>query len=168
MSNRIEKEDQVVVTDRDDYFARMIAPGAAFLVVLLIWTGIRMLWKEVDDRRIWILAASIMSLILFIVVPHVMKAKVVPRLVKAIATLLLFLPFILGCYLVAYEGVWRLRFLDDGFSFGLVVAAFIYIVGGIGVVNSTYNISEFGRAMSTGIVRFEEKAKFESVDLTSE
>lgn len=49
----------------------------------------------------------------------------------------------------------RLRFLSDGFSFGLVIAAIIYAVGGFGVVKATYNISEFALSMSAGKIRFD-------------
>ena len=148
-------KDEIVVADRDDFFARMIAPGAMFLVVLVIWIVIRMIWKEVDDRRTLLVIGSLVSLMLFIIVPFVMKAKTIHSVVKAVAALLLFVPFVFGCYLVFYEGLWRLRLLESGFSFGLVFATIVYTVGGFAVVKATYNISEFGRSISSGRVRFE-------------
>ena len=147
--------DEIVVADRDDFFARMIAPGAMFLVVLVIWTVIRMIWKEVDDRRTLVVIGSLVSLMLFFIVPIVMKVKTIHSVVKAVAALLLFVPYVFGCYLVFYEGLWRLRLLESGFSFGLVFATIVYTVGGFGVVKATYNISEFGRSISSGTVRVE-------------
>ena len=148
-------KDEIVVADRDDFFARMIAPGAMFLVVLVIWIVIRMIWKEVDDRRTLLVIGSLVCLMLFVIVPFVMKAKTIHAVVKAVAALLLFVPFVFGCYLVFYEGLWRLRLLESGFSFGLVFATIVYTVGGFAVVKATYNISEFGRSISSGRVRFE-------------
>lgn len=153
--NTSDTQDPQIVTDSDDFLARLIAPGAMFLVVLSIWTVIRMVWKEVDDRRIWILSASIVSLLLFFAVPQVMKARVIHRIIKGIVALLLFVPFVLGCYLTFYEGFRRLRFVENDFSFGLIFAAIIYIVGGFGVVKATYNISEFGRTINAGKIRFD-------------
>jgi len=126
-----------------------------FLVVLVIWIVIKMIWKEVDDKRTLLVIGSLVSLMLFIIVPFVMKAKTIHSVVKAVAALLLFVPFVFGCYLIFYEGLWRLRLLESGFSFGLVFATIVYTVGGFAVVKATYNISEFGRSISSGRVRFE-------------
>ena len=155
MSKTSEKDDPAIVADSDDYLARLIAPGAMFLVVLLVWTVIRMFWKEVDDRRTWILVSSIASLLLFFAVPPIMTARALPRAINAVAGLLLFIPFVFGCYLVVYEGFWRLRFLENGFSSGLIVGVIIYVVGGFGVVRTTYNISELGLSIRAGKIRFE-------------
>jgi len=148
-------ENQIVVTDSSDFYARLIAPGAMFLVVLLIWTVIRMIWKDVDDRRILILVMSLASLVLFLVVPSVMKATTIHKVIKAVTALLLFAPFLFGCYLFFYEGLWRLRLIEDGFSFGLIAASVFYAIGGFGVIKATYNISEFGLSINAGKIRFE-------------
>jgi L-alanine-DL-glutamate epimerase-like enolase superfamily enzyme len=63
-----------------------------------------------------------------------MKSTAIHSAVKGIIALFLFVPFLLGCYLIFFEGVRRLQFLENGFSFGLIVAALIYIIGGYGVV----------------------------------
>ena len=163
----IPREPRIVEGDSSQFFAELIAPGAMFLIVLAIWTLIRMVWKDVDDRRIWILSSSIASVVIFVAIPFVLKADVIPRLVKAVAALFLFVPFGLGCYLVFVEGLYRLRFLGDGFSFGLVFAALIYTVGGFGVVKATYNVSEFGAAIKNGLIRFDEGQSVSSPDSTS-
>ena len=149
------ENDDVVVTDSDQFFAELIAPGAMFLLALSIWTVIRMIWKGVDERRIWILSVSMASILIFIVVPQMIKAQVIPRIIKGVAALLIFLPFALGCYLFFFEGLGRLRFLENGFSFGLIVAALVYIVGGFGVVKASYNVSEFGRSIMANSIRFD-------------
>ena len=148
-------ERPILVTDTSDFYAKLIAPGAMFLVVLSIWTVIRMIWKDVDDRRILILVMSLSSLVLFLVVPSVMRATTIHKIIKAVTALLLFAPFLFGCYLVFYEGLWRLRLIEDGFSFGLLAASVIYAIGGFGVVKATYNISEFGLSVNAGKIRFE-------------
>ena len=135
--------------------ARLIAPGAMFLVALAIWTVIRMVWKDVDDRRIWILVGSITSIIILVFVPMVIKGKSIHPIIKGLVALLLFVPFGLGTYLLIFEGLMRLRFLEEGFSFGLVFAAIIYAVGGFGVVKSAYNVSEFAQSIRAGTIRFD-------------
>lgn len=149
------ENSQVVVSDSDDFIARLIAPGAMFLVVLSIWTIIRMFWKDVDDRRIWLLTGSIISVIILMVSPMVIQGKGIHPIIKGLVALLLFVPFVLGCYLVFYEGLWRLRFIENGFSFGIIAATIIYVVGGFGVVKATYNVSEFARSISAGTIRFD-------------
>jgi len=150
-----KSESQIVVTDTSDFYARLIAPGAMFLVILAIWTLVRMIWKDVDDRRILLLTGSIVSLVFLLTVPAAIRRETIHSAVKAVVMLLMLLPFAFGCYLVAYEGLWRLRFLDSGFSFGLIFATIVYAVGGFGVVKATFNISEFGRSLNAGRIRFE-------------
>ena len=65
-----------------------------------------------------------------------------------------FVPNLFGCYLVFYEGFWRLRALLDGFVFSVLLVSVLYIVGGYAVVSAIYKASEFARAVDDGRIRF--------------
>lgn len=68
-----------------------------------------------------------------------------------------FIPYSFGCYLVFYEGLWRLRVLFDGFSIWVVLIAGLYGIGGYTVVNAIYKVSELDRAISEGRLKLESK-----------
>ena len=61
-----------------------------------------------------------------------------------------FIPYLFGCYLVFYEGLYRLRFLLHGFSFRIIIVACLFIILGYAIVKGTYNISGFGRQVDEG------------------
>lgn len=61
-----------------------------------------------------------------------------------------FIPYSFGCYLVFYEGLYKLRFLLHGFSFRTIIVACIFIVVGYTIVQGIYHISEFGRQVDEG------------------
>ena len=63
-----------------------------------------------------------------------------------------YLPYLFGCYLVFYEGLWRLRTLVSEFSVVTVLLSFLFVVGGYMVVNGTYLASEFGRKVDNGLI----------------
>ena len=58
-----------------------------------------------------------------------------------------FIPYLFGCYLVFYEGLWRLGALLDGFSSVVVVVALLYIVTGYTVVLAIYRVNMLGRTI---------------------
>lgn len=60
------------------------------------------------------------------------------------------IPYLFGCYLVFYEGLYRLRFLFQGFSFRIIIVACLFIILGYAMVEGIYHISEFGRQVDEG------------------
>jgi hypothetical protein len=64
-------------------------------------------------------------------------------------------PYLFGCYLVSYEGLWRLRTLVDHFSVLTVILSALFVIGGYIVVNGTYRVSEFGRKVDDGRIVIE-------------
>lgn len=56
-----------------------------------------------------------------------------------------FIPYLFGCYLVAYQGFWGFKELSAGFSVWLLIKAIGAILLGYRVVNQTYHITEVDR-----------------------
>ena len=61
------------------------------------------------------------------------------------------IPYLFGCFLLFYEGFWRLKLLfTDGFSFLVIFKAAVFVIAGFAVVNSTYLVSEFVKQIGKG------------------
>jgi hypothetical protein len=52
-------------------------------------------------------------------------------------------PYVFGCFLVFYEGFWRLIKLFGAFSLWGLVVSILFIIGGFVVVNGMYRLSSF-------------------------
>lgn len=63
-----------------------------------------------------------------------------------------FIPYLLGLYLLLYEGLWRLSELRDGFSIQVVLLSLLYVVLGFIVVRSIDRVSSFARKIDAGDV----------------
>jgi hypothetical protein len=68
----------------------------------------------------------------------------------ALASFGAFIPYLFGCYLVFYRGLWALTRLRSGFSGSLLLRSAVFIVCGFVVVRSIYRLSELTRAVSEG------------------
>ena len=56
-------------------------------------------------------------------------------------------PYLFGCYVTFYEGLWRLRLLLNGFSIGTLLASVVFVVLGYMVVLGIYRVSELGQRL---------------------
>lgn len=63
-----------------------------------------------------------------------------------------FIPYLLGVYLVLYEGLWRLSQLRRGFSIWVLGLAIFYVVLGFIIVRSIDRASSFARKVDRGEV----------------
>jgi hypothetical protein len=61
-----------------------------------------------------------------------------------------FIPYLFGCYLFFYRGMWRLADLVEGFAFLTVVKAVCFIVLGYVVVSGLYRLTEIVRMSKEG------------------
>lgn len=62
------------------------------------------------------------------------------------------IPYLFGCYLVFYRGLWSLTALLNGFSWTLLVKPLGFVVLGYVVVVGIYRISEFVRKVDEGAI----------------
>lgn len=74
---------------------------------------------------------------------------------NALAAFSGFFPFILGCYLVFYQGFWGLFRLAGGFAFGSLVWSGVAIFLGYKLVRQVWIVSEYADAVSNGRIRVE-------------
>jgi hypothetical protein len=63
-----------------------------------------------------------------------------------------FVPYIFGCYLFFYEGLWSLRHLLSGFSSSQLAAGSFFVLIGYATVYGIYQVSELGRQVDEGVV----------------
>lgn len=63
-----------------------------------------------------------------------------------------FIPYLFGCYLFFYRGLWYLTRLRTGFSIIVVLKSFVFILIGYSVVNGIYRLSELSRQVDEGAI----------------
>ena len=140
------------------FVSRLTTKGLIVLIVVAIISVIQIFRLGVSERYILLIAGSLLSMVvLFALSMRIVLDRGVPRrsLIAFITVIGGFVPYLFGCYLVFYEGFWRLRLLQDEFSVTIVTIALLYIVGGYAVVSAVYKISEFGRAVGEGRVKLD-------------
>ena len=136
-----------------DFLARLVTVPLIALASLFIATVVQMLHHGVTARYWFLLAGSLAAAVflaafgmLFVIDAGRKKKGVLPMLVAWGGVV----PYLFGCYLVFYEGLWRLRTLVDHFSIQTMVLTVLFVVCGYAVVNGTYRVSEFGRQVNNG------------------
>ena len=142
--------------EKTTLISRITTKAVIVLLVLAIVAAIQMFRLGVSGRYILLMAGSPLSIValflyanrIFFVDPATRRAE--RNGLKAIGFAIVGLvPYLFGCYLVFYEGLWRLRLLLEGFSVGVLVVVLLYVVGGYAVVSAIYNVTEYGRASHT-------------------
>lgn len=58
-----------------------------------------------------------------------------------------FAPFLFGCYLLMYRGVWNSRVLLSDFSLSVLVASVVFVYFGYRLVYWTWQLTEIGEAL---------------------
>jgi len=69
------------------------------------------------------------------------------------------IPYVFGCYLVFYEGLWGFVRLINSFTFSSLLASAFYLVTGYAIVVAIYRVSEFGRAFDEGRIVVEKNVE---------
>ncbi len=78
-----------------------------------------------------------------------------------------FLPYVLGCYLFFFEGIWQIVGLFKSFSFLRLVAALVFLVAGYSLVSGCHRVSAFARGLSEGRIVIREEGDDQNQDLAS-
>lgn len=147
--------EPLTLTGRDTALlvARLITKGVAVLLVLAVVAIVQMFRVGANYRHALLLAGSLLSIAALFAYPaRVARERGRPQ--RSLAGFLIglggLIPYLFGCYLVFYEGFWRLRSLLDGFVPSVVIVSVLYIVGGYAVVSAIYKATEFGGAVDEG------------------
>jgi len=126
------------------------------LIVLSIATIVRFIQQGFYFRYWLFFGGSIISIIeLFAFNFQVSNVKgekkrgVFPMLIAFGA----FAPYLFGCYLFFYEGLWRLYRLIGVYSFRSLVRSALFVILGYMVVKATYRSTEFAKMVDKGQIR---------------
>jgi len=123
--------------------------GVGTMLVLIVGVIVQIIRHGFTDRYIALATATLLSCITLVVyVVHVaVQLGRIPRPTWTSMALAFsgFVPYVFGCYLFFYEGLWRLTRLRAGFSANTIVLAVAFLVGGYWVVAGTHAVSEAAR-----------------------
>jgi hypothetical protein len=148
--------------DTDMMVSKLITRGVVALLVLAVAAGVKMFRHGAQGHYMLLLVGALFTIVSLWAYPAYIaseRGQVRRAWWRALfITVAGLIPYLFGCYLVFYEGFWRMRGLLDGFSASLLVVSLLFVVGGWQVVNSIYKATEFGRAVSEGRVKFEPAA----------
>lgn len=72
-----------------------------------------------------------------------------------IFSLLGFIPYLLGCFLIFYKGFWAFGYLFNSFSSWGLIAPIIWILLGYRIISQLYLMTELGRLISEGKIKIE-------------
>ena len=142
--------------ERDLLISRLITKALTALAAVAIVSVIQALRLGVDWRYALLIVGSILSGVLLIAYPiRIIRdhGKTERDWTHSLIIFGGFVPYLFGCYLVFYEGFWRLRLLSNGFSFFVLAVASLFLLAGYLVVSGIYKATEFGRAVADGRIR---------------
>jgi hypothetical protein len=151
-----DRDNLPVILGRDDssrFIARLITKAtlAAWFIVIL---SVVLIYRNgFTTRYLFLILGSILSVAammaygLLIVADKGRKHKSWSKSLTSIGG---FIPYLFGCYLAFYEGLYRLSFLLHGFSFRTIAVACLFIILGYAMGKGIYRISEFGRQVDEG------------------
>lgn len=142
-----------------DFLGRIITKPGVVLVVLFLATLLQII-RHGGSTRYWVLLVGSVLAGVFLLAFGLLIAIDAGRKRRGIAPMLAalggFVPYLFGCYLVFYEGLWRLRTLVAQFSILTIILSLLFVVGGYLVVSGTYGVSEFGRRVDEGRIVIED------------
>lgn len=143
-----------------DLIAHMTYRLLIALGIVLIFAIVQIIRLGLGQKNLILVGGSILSGIAFIVEAAYWSSYagekrrgIIPMMIIAGS----FLPYLFGCYLVFYEGFWRLRTLLDKFSMKTMLLGFFFVVVGYHIVKGVYLFSEFTRKVDKRIIIIDSK-----------
>ena len=127
-------------------------PAMALVAIagLYVVAGIR---TQFGSRDTIVILAALLSLPILFCYPLLTPrdgARPSRGLFGALVSLGALVPYVLGCYLAFYEGLWGLVRLFSGFSFSSLLWSVVSCVLGFTIVNGMYRLTELCRAVYEG------------------
>lgn len=136
-----------------DFIARLTTKAILAASLIVILSVVQIFRNGVTPRYLFLILSAILSvaaMIAYGLLIAVDKGRKQKSWSKSLISIGGFIPYLFGCYLVFYEGVYRLRFLLHGFSFRIIIVVCLFIILGYAIVKGIYHISEFGRQVDEG------------------
>lgn len=141
-----------------DFIARLTTKAFIALFIVLVLAIVQIIRHGANFNKYVLLAGSILSGIAILTYAlHVVwdAGRKQRGIIPMIITFGGFLPYIFGCYLVFYEGFWRMRNLFNHFSLMVIFTSLFFVFIGYNVVYGIYRVSEFGRKVDEGKIIIE-------------
>ena len=131
---------------------RLISKTYVVLIVLGIASLVQMVRYGANAYELGLLTACALSFVALVGYPIQGSDFIVHRLLAFVLTYLGLVPYLLGCSLFFYQGLWRLQLLLDGFSGSVLLVALLYVVGWYAVVSAIYQLTQLRDAIDGGPV----------------
>ena len=133
-----------------DAIARLLVGGLLATLTLAIIGLVQGIRHGFNHHYIIFLSGGIISPVVLIALPLHAAAVAAgkarrPSFVGMLVSFAGFIPYLLGVYLVLYEGLWRLSQLRGGFTIWVVLLSFFYVMLGFIIVKSIDRASSFAR-----------------------
>lgn len=131
------------------------AKALGFMLVLLVGSFVIIIRHGVSFRSIFFLVGPIVSatgLIVFnrFVIEFAATGVLKRGLIPWLKTTAAWLPYVYGCYLFFYEGLWQIVELFRSFTITRLLAALLCMVAGYVLVNAIHRITEFAAGLRDG------------------
>jgi len=140
-----------------DYIAMLIGKASGGMIILAIASVVQMFRIGIQNRY-WILLAgaliSVACLLVFLfIVAFIDKGQKKYTFLRVLGSIAAFIPYLFGCYLTFYEGLWRLIYSISPLSITALIISIIFIILGFSLVSATYKSSEFAKNVDAGSIK---------------
>lgn len=150
--DRIDTAPVLKCGEVSDAIAHIITKGMLVCGVLVVFALVQLLRIGASYDHAWLLLGSIASAITLFGYPMLVYAKGRRGLMWMVLPLSGLVPYVLGCYLVFYKGLWGLR---EGLSALVLLRTITFVVLGYQLVVATYHATEFVRSVDEKRLRIE-------------
>ena len=145
-----------------DFISKQIAVPCFGMLVFAVAVIVRLIQKGSNIRYWLLLGGGLLSILIlfgFSMLVARDKGEKKKGLFPMFLSFSVFVPYLYGCYLCFYEGLWRLIRTFSAFSLWSLVLSLLFMVLGFKFVSATYKLTEFGRKVDAGIIRIEDSNK---------
>lgn len=144
----------------DLFLVKLSVKGYIASVLVAILAVILIFQDGISTRTTLLLSGALTSpLALFGYVTLIVNKAYAGAPIRGMGPMLLAaggsIPYVFGCYLVFYEGLYGFVRLISNFTFGPLLASAFYLVTGYAIVVSIYRVTEFARALDEGRITVE-------------
>jgi cytochrome bd-type quinol oxidase subunit 1 len=163
-SSGSENGKALVLKDGEDsdFIGKLFGVPFFGILVLAIAVIVRLIQRGPSIRYWLLLGGGLLSILIlfgFSMLVARDKGEKKKGLFPMFLSFSVFVPYLYGCYLCFYEGLWRLVRTFSAFSLWSLALSLLFMVLGFNVVSATYKTTEFGRKIDAGIIRIEDSNK---------
>ncbi len=153
-----EKIIKISRREKDSEISKTTGKPFIILLLLSIISVVQMFRFGMSDRYFLLIGGSFLTIVSLIIYGnsdfYVRKSG--SQIIRPVLMIVGFIPYVFGCYLFFYEGIWRMRLLLNGFSLTTLSVSLCYFFSGYVVVMAIYKISEFVRLIDEGRIKIDD------------